>query len=205
VICTLISSLCVAMIVAPSTVLCGFGSIGVHIVNVLLHSFCNEIAAAWMPVDVYAKWVGRCYFAKRASNATMAFLCTLIFRVASPEASFTIVSSVVFLWSFVLFGVYWSLRLMPCQAEAEEFRDKQHWIWPVLPMLSMTEPGAATEVVRVTSDQAIQWASQDSPTVSEAPADVNDAMKTGTLIQVEEVGNEEDGTTLDESRSIYSF
>jgi len=121
------SSVCVVLVLAPNIILSAAGAAGVHIVNVLLHSFCAEVAAAWIPVDVYAMWVGRCYLAKRASNATMAFVCTMLYQYAGPRAPFATISGTVFVWAFVLAGVYWSLRLMPCQAAKSGLTERPEW------------------------------------------------------------------------------
>jgi hypothetical protein len=88
---------------------------GVHIVNVQLHSFVTEAATAWAPRDVYAMWMGRCYVAKRASNATMAFLCVGLYFSVGRRAPYFVVGSIVFTWGLVLGGLYWYLNLLPFQ------------------------------------------------------------------------------------------
>merc|ERR1712151_1084785 len=90
-------------------------SVSIHVLNVLLHTFCNETAAAWAPRDVYGMWVGRCYISERASNTTMAFVTVTLFVQFGPRVPYAVIGSVVFLWSFVMLALYWSLRLLPFQ------------------------------------------------------------------------------------------
>jgi len=112
---TLVSAACVALVPVPQIVVSGLGGVAVHVVNVLLHTFCNEIGASWFPIDVYAMWVGRCYLSKRLSNATMAFLCISLFTSAGPRVPYMAIGSVVFVWSFVLLVMYYCLELLPFQ------------------------------------------------------------------------------------------
>lgn len=114
---TLASSIAVALVASPVMALSALGSVGVHVVNVLLHSFCSECAANWSPRDVFATWIGRCYLSKRFSNATVAALTINLFFMQPhfPARPFVFVASVVSVWSFFLAAVFWWLRLMPWQ------------------------------------------------------------------------------------------
>jgi len=118
VVATLVSSLCVAGIIVPQMEINMVACISVHVVNVLLHTFCNEICAAWVPCDVYADWVGRCYFSKRASNTSMALGASALFMYLGSRTPYLITAIVVGLWGLALFEVYRRLRLLPGQQES---------------------------------------------------------------------------------------
>jgi len=118
----LVSSTAVALVASPVMALSAMGSIGVHVVNVLLHSFCSECAANWSPRDVFAIWIGRCYLSKRFSNATVAAITINLFFMQPhyPARPFVFVSTVVCIWSFFLAAVFWWLRLMPWQDASKD-------------------------------------------------------------------------------------
>jgi len=109
------ASVCVLLVTPESLPVSAIFSVAIHVLNVLLHTFCNETAAAWAPRDVYAKWVGRCYIAKRASNTTMAFVCTALFVHGGPRVPYWVVGGTVFFWSIGLLALYYKLRLLPHQ------------------------------------------------------------------------------------------
>jgi hypothetical protein len=110
-------SCCLVAVLFESKWLNVIGLVSVHIINVLLHTFCNEILSAWMPSDVYPIWLARSYVAKRLSNTTMAFYATSVFMHVGHRAPFGITAAIVAMWGLLPLGMYTYLGLMPCQAD----------------------------------------------------------------------------------------
>merc|ERR1712176_478841 len=94
------------------------GSIGIHIFNAAIHSFCNELCTMVAPADEFAFWQGTAYLAKRFSNCTMGFVQTALFAVA-PQVPHVLTGVVMTVWSLLLTIYYIKEGLSPIQVNRQ--------------------------------------------------------------------------------------
>jgi len=154
---------CCFSIVFPSIYICAAGSIGVHIFNAAIHSFCNELCTMVAPVDEFAFWQGTAYLAKRFSNCTMGFVQTALFALA-PQVPHVTTGVVMTLWSLVLVIYYIKEGLSPIQVNRQleilnsvlaRVKSMQDPEWTGIMPLALEEDPVPEEVVEHTEIEVV--------------------------------------------------
>merc|ERR1719360_246148 len=99
-------------------VVCGVGSIGVHLLNVGIHSFQAELMGVCAPGENFAKWISLSYVAKRFANCVCVFGSIIFFEMFGPRVSYQIIGTALLIWGVIMYAVYWHLQILPYQVHA---------------------------------------------------------------------------------------
>jgi len=103
------------LITADSIVLSGVGTIGVHLLNVCIHSFQSELIGVCASGESFAKWISMSYVVKRLANAICVFGSIVFFDSFGPHLSYRIIGGALVTWGCLWYPIYYKLGIMPCQ------------------------------------------------------------------------------------------
>jgi len=98
-----------------SLVLCAIGTMGIHVCNVLIHSFQAEMIGSCTKTDEFPRWIARSYVVKRLANTLGVFSSLAVLGALGPQTSYHAVGAGLAVYAVLTFTVCWWLGVLPYQ------------------------------------------------------------------------------------------
>lgn len=114
--CTSMALMCCTMTIY-SVPVAAVSTVGMHILNVCIHSFQAEIIGACAPQKDFAWWISVCYVLKRFANCCCVFGSLVFFGLLGPDASYYGVGFCLICWAAILGAIYLFMGAFPFQRQ----------------------------------------------------------------------------------------